>query len=250
VVGPNITQSKTKGKQPIVSSDESDPEPEGVYQHTCTRTGVIAPVDYSALTRDIEVSESHSAIAKSQASNSSVEKEPFAYLASTPEEMARRFEQQAQAQREQLDMICAQQESIDSLKKMLSQLLENKKKKPKAKTPSKKSKGKRKEGKSSSSAHIEKEEHSKSELSKPSSEEEDNSENTSTHSNRMSKLEQRLEALVSRKGLQQVGVVWPYPAEWDPVPYPPKFKAPILQAFDGKGSPNQHIYYFNLRQGM
>jgi len=26
--------------------------------------------------------------------------------------------------------------------------------------------------------------------------------------------------------------------------YPPKFKAPTLQAFDGKGSPNQHIYYF------
>ena len=107
VMGPSTTPSKTKGKQPIVSSDESDPEPEGVYQHTCTRTGVIAPVDYSALTRDIKVSESHSAIAKSQASYSSVEKETFAYLASTPEEMARRFEQQAQAQREQLDMIRA-----------------------------------------------------------------------------------------------------------------------------------------------
>ena len=69
---------------------------------------MIAPVDYSALTRDIEVSESHSAIAKSQASNSFVEKETFAYLASTPEEMARRFEQQAQDQREQFDMIRAQ----------------------------------------------------------------------------------------------------------------------------------------------
>jgi len=29
-------------------------------------------------------------------------------MASTSEEMAKRFEQQAQAQREQLDMICAQ----------------------------------------------------------------------------------------------------------------------------------------------
>ena len=54
-------------------------------------------------------------------------------MASTPEEMARRFEQQAQTQREQLDMIRAQQESIDSLKQMLSQLIEDKKKKPKAK---------------------------------------------------------------------------------------------------------------------
>jgi len=73
-------------------------------------------VDYSALTRGIEVSESHSAIAESQASNSSVEKETFAYMASTPEG---RFEQQAQTQREQLDMIRAQQESIDNLKQML-----------------------------------------------------------------------------------------------------------------------------------
>ena len=98
-----------------------------MYWHTCTRTGVRALVDYSALARDIEVSESHSSIAESHASNSSVEKEAFAYKASTPEEMARRFKQQAQTQREQLDMICAQQESIDSLKQILSQLLEDKK---------------------------------------------------------------------------------------------------------------------------
>jgi len=91
--------SKTKGKQPIVSSDESDTEPEGVYQHTCTRTGMIAPVDYNALDWGIEVSESHSAITESQALNSSVEKEAFVYMASTPKEMTMRFEQQAQAQR-------------------------------------------------------------------------------------------------------------------------------------------------------
>ena len=73
-------------------------------------------MDYSALAQGIKVSESYSAIPESQASNSSVEKESFAYMASTPDEMARRFEQQAQTQREQLDMIRAQQESIDSLK--------------------------------------------------------------------------------------------------------------------------------------
>ena len=43
-------------------------------------------------------------------------------MESTPEKMARRFEQQAQAQREQLDMTHDQQESIDSLKQMLSQI--------------------------------------------------------------------------------------------------------------------------------
>jgi len=171
-------------------------------------------------------------------------------MASTPKEMVRRFEQQAQAQREQLDMIRAQQESIDRLKQILSQLFEDNKKKLKAKTPSKKSKGKRKERKSSSSAHTEEEEeHSNSESSKPPSEEEGNSENTSTQSKRMSKLEQRLEALYSWKGLQEVGVVRPYPAEWDLLPYPPKFKALTLQAFDDEGSPNQHIYYFKSQTG-
>ena len=65
----------------------------------------------------------------------------------------------------------------------------------------------------------------------------------------MNKLEQRLEALANQKILQEVGVVQPYLVEWDLIPYPPKFKAPTLQAFDGKGSPNQHIYYFKSQTG-
>jgi len=65
----------------------------------------------------------------------------------------------------------------------------------------------------------------------------------------MSKLEQRLEGLANQKGLQEAGVVRLYPTEWELVPYPPKFKALTLQAFDGKGSPNQHIYYFNSQTG-
>ena len=84
-------------------------------------------------------------------------------------------------------MIRAQQESIDTLKQILSQLLEGRKK-PKAKTPSKKFKDKRKEGKSSSSTHTEEKEQSSSESSKPPSEEGGNSENGSTHSKRMNKL--------------------------------------------------------------
>jgi len=79
-----------------------------VYRHTRTRTGAIASINYSALTRSIEVSESHSAIVKSQASNSSIEKEACAYMINTLKETARRFEQQAQIQREQFDMIRAQ----------------------------------------------------------------------------------------------------------------------------------------------
>ena len=53
-------------------------------------------------------------------------------------------------------MIRAQQEYIDTLKQMLAQLLEDKKK-SNAQTSSKKSKGKWKEGKSLSSVHIEEE---------------------------------------------------------------------------------------------
>jgi len=60
----------------------------------------------------------------------------------------------------------------------------------------------------------------------------------------MRKLEQRFEALTNRDGLQEVGIVRSYPAEWDTALYPPKFKAPTFHIFDGKGSPNQHICYF------
>ena len=155
-----------------------------MHRHIRTRTGVVTPVDCSTLAQGIEVSESHSAIMESQALNSSVEKKAFVYMANTPMETARRLEQQTQVQKEQFDMIRAQQESVETLKQMLVQLLEDKKK-SNAKTSSKKSKGKRKEGESSSSVHIEEEEHSNSESSKSSSGEGGNPENGDTHSKRM-----------------------------------------------------------------
>jgi len=65
----------------------------------------------------------------------------------------------------------------------------------------------------------------------------------------MNKLEQRLEALANRDGLQDVGIVRPYPTEWDTAPYPPKFKAQTRYTFDGKGLLNQHIYYFKSQTG-
>jgi len=45
------------------------------------------------------------------------------------------------------------------------------------------------------------------------------------------------------------GIIRPYPAEWDMVPCPPKFKAPTLYTFNGKRSLNQHIYYFKSQTG-
>ena len=164
--------SRSKGKQPAVSSDESDTESEGVYRHTRTRTGVIPPIDYNALAQGVKMDDSHSAVAELQASNSSIEKEASIYMTGTPEETARRLDQQAQVQKEQLDMILAQRESIDSLKQMLAQLLEDKRKSTN-KASSKKSKGKRLEGESSSSVHIEEKEQSTSGSSKSSSQEKD-----------------------------------------------------------------------------
>ena len=72
--------SRSKGKQPAVSSDESDTEPEGVYRYTRTQTGAIPLIDYNALARGINVNDSHSAIAESQASNSSIKKQAFIYM--------------------------------------------------------------------------------------------------------------------------------------------------------------------------
>ena len=65
----------------------------------------------------------------------------------------------------------------------------------------------------------------------------------------MTELENCLEAIAQRDDLKEVGVVRPYPVEWDVVPYPPKFKELTLYTFDGKGSPNQHIYYFKSQTG-
>ena len=65
----------------------------------------------------------------------------------------------------------------------------------------------------------------------------------------MSKLEQRLETLANWDGLQDMGIIRPYPVEWDTTPYLPKFKALTLHTFDDKRSSNQHIYYFKSQTG-
>ena len=110
MMGSSSTPSKSKGKQLVVSSEESDAdrslglkdillEPEGLYWHTRTRTGIIALVDYSLLARGIKVNDEHSAIVESQSSNSSSGTTACAYMAGTPKEMAKQFEGQAPVQR-------------------------------------------------------------------------------------------------------------------------------------------------------
>jgi len=106
MVGPSSTPSKSKRNQLAVSSEESDAnwspglkdalaESERVYRHTRTCSGTIAPVDYSLLATATEMNDEHSAIIESRSSNSSSETTVFAYIAGTPEEVAKRFEEQA-----------------------------------------------------------------------------------------------------------------------------------------------------------
>ena len=118
MVGLSSLPSKSKGKQPAVSSEKSDAdrslgskdvlvEPEGIHRHTRTHTELITPIDYTLLARGIEVNDEHSAIIKSQSSNSSSGTTAFAYMAGTPKEIAKRFEEHAWVQREKFDIIRA-----------------------------------------------------------------------------------------------------------------------------------------------
>jgi len=62
-------------------------------------------------------------------------------------------------------------------------------------------------------------------------------------------IQAQIASLAQRNELKKVGMTRPYLLEWDSVPYPPKFKPPMLHTYDGKGSPNQHIYYFRSQIG-
>ena len=50
-------------------------------------------------------------------------------------------------------------------------------------------------------------------------------------------IQDQIASLTLRDELKKVGMTYPYPLEWDSVPYPSKFKPPTLHTYDGKGSP-------------
>jgi len=56
-------------------------------------------------------------------------------------------------------------------------------------------------------------------------------------------------SIAQRDEPKKVGMMGPYPLEWDSVPYTPKFKLPTLHMYDGKSSSNKHIYYFRSQTG-
>src|SRR5204862_4867854 len=61
---------------------------------------------------------------------------------------------------------------------------------------------------------------------------------------RMKRLEEQVATLKTTTIRQVTWAIRPYQEEWDAVTYLPKFKVPTLNTFDGKGSAQQHIYYF------
>ena len=107
--GSKHNTKKLKGKQLPFSFEESDTErssglkeiliePEGIYLHTRIWTGVVVLIDNNSLAREIEADDEHFAIVGSYSSNSYRGTEAFAYMADIPEEIARKFKEQARVQ--------------------------------------------------------------------------------------------------------------------------------------------------------
>src|SRR4051812_13094355 len=61
---------------------------------------------------------------------------------------------------------------------------------------------------------------------------------------RMKRLEEQIVVLKTATIRPEAGATRLYPVEWDAIKYPSRFKVPTLNTFDGKGSAQQHIYYF------
>src|SRR5436853_3946649 len=55
--------------------------------------------------------------------------------------------------------------------------------------------------------------------------------------------------MANKESLQEAGISRPYPAEWETVPFPAKFKAPTLQLFDSTKSANRHMCCFKVQTG-
>lgn len=56
---------------PHYDSSEHEPEPDGVYRHTCSHTNQVPPIDYNKVNvESFGPSKSHLAIANSSASSS------------------------------------------------------------------------------------------------------------------------------------------------------------------------------------
>jgi len=120
----------------------------------------------------------------------------------------------------------AHQEALDNIQQMLARLLTNR------------------NNNDTRSNHNE-EEHNDEEQPKM----EKSKKSSSMDAEVLKGIHAQIASLAQRDEMNKVGVARSYPLEWDSVPYPPKFKPPTLHSYDGKSSPNQHIYYFRSQTG-
>src|SRR3954462_4404073 len=239
---------KDTGKQPALESEDSaTPD---VYMRTRSHSGTIRPVNYRALVQGQDKPKEYSAIVDSQSSSSSGEHAVHSLAADTPEEIAQQLAIQAQAQRDQQEQLRAQAQTVDTLKILIQQVLERVSKK-KSKHAGSTSHSKDRESSDSDSSICFHSPHELDDKVEPPTKADNQSkvepESKATDSDvghRMKRLEEQVAALKTTIIRQEAGATRPYPVEWDAVKYPSRFKVPTLNTFDGKGSAQKHIYYF------
>src|SRR3954469_7095982 len=235
---------KDTGKQPALEPENSATP--GVYLRTRSCSGTIRPVNYRALVQGQEKPIEHSAIVDSQSSSSLGEHAVQSFAADTPEEIAQQLAIQAQAQRDQLEQLRAQAQTIDTLKMLIQQVLERVSKKM-SKHAGSTSHNKDNESSNSDSSIRFHSPHEPDDKVKPQVKADNQSkvepESKATDgdaSHRMKRLEEQVAALKTTTIRQEAGATQPYPLEWDAVKYPSKFKVPTLNTFDGKRPTQQH----------
>src|SRR4051812_33057941 len=221
---------------------------------TRSPSGTIRPISCIALEQGQEKPNEHLAIVDSQSSSSSSEHAVHSFAADTPEEMAQQLALQAQAQRDQQEQLRAQAQTIDTLKTLIQQVLERVSKKSKhAGSTSHSKDNESSDSDSSIRFHSPHEPNDKVEPQvKADNQSKVEPESKATNGDAghgMKRLEEQVAALKTTTIRQEAGAIRPYPVEWDAVKYPFRFKVPTLNTFDGKGSAQQHIYYFQSQTG-
>src|SRR4051812_22051815 len=169
--------------------------------------------------------------------------------------MAQQLAIQAQAQCDQQEQLRAQAQTIDTLKTLIQQVLEHVSKK-KSKHASSTSHSKDRESSDSDSSIRFHSLHEHDDKVEPpvktdgqSKIEPESKATDSDAGHRMKRLEEQVAALKTTTIRQEAGATQPYPIGWGAVKYPSRFKEPTLNTFDGKGSAQQHIYYFQSQTG-
>ena len=109
----------------------------------------------------------------------------------------------------------AQQEALDNIQQMLALLLTNR-------------------NTNDTGSNHNNDEHNDDERLKT----EKSKENSSSDVEIIKGIQAQIASLAQRDELKKMGMTRLYQLEWHSVPYPPKFKSPMLHTYDGKGSPN------------